>query len=72
MAVWLEQLGLAFFGECEQDLPHFRLAGSGRSGRYGDPQQHVQRSPLMRRLRTDGIASVEGKAEREPALAEDR
>lgn len=26
-------------------------------------------SPLMRRLRTDGIASVEGKAEREPALA---
>jgi hypothetical protein len=53
-------------------LPHFRLAGSGRSGRYGDPQQHVQRSPLMRRLRTDGIASVEGKAEREPALAEDR
>lgn len=26
-------------------------------------------SPLMRRLRTDGIASVEGKAKREPALA---
>ena len=59
MAVWREQLGLAFFGAYERGSPHFRLTGSDRGSRSGHPQQHVQRQstdapPTNRRHRVGG------------------
>lgn len=58
MAVWWEQLGLTPGSQDPAEVADLAILSSV----FND-------IPLMRRLRTVSIATVEGKAESEPALA---